>query len=178
MNYSNRFLRISQLLFTSEVSEEDTAIATKIVDMLEKIENDLQSWSDTVENNLGVFNNYHGKEKALVVISDQFENTKQKQKEKYERIIDLIKKSIELIDKVQDVEMQDMITNLTKVSEEYTEKYNALTDLPFKIGEAGFIQEFKDASQTLIDGIEPFFDVVNRIKDYIMKHMLGEQALS
>lgn len=178
MNYSNRFRRIAQLLFTSDISDEEMSIAQKSIDMFEKAETTLQDWLDSVEKNLQVFKNYHGKETSLVVISEVFEETMEKQKKKYEGIISSIKQAIELLNKIQDVEMQDMITNLTKTSEEFTELYNELTDMQLKIGEAGFIQEFKDISQRIIDENESFFDVLSRIKDYMLKNILGEQQLS
>jgi hypothetical protein len=197
MIHSQRFRRIAQLLFTSDISDDENALAQKIVDIFDKAELDFQDWVDSIENNLEVFKNYHGKENSLVVISEVFEETMAKQKEKYEKIIggvapepedsaggqqavagSGIKQAIELLNKIQDVEMQDMVTNLTKASEEFTEMYNELTDMQLKIGEPGFIQEFKDLSQKLLDNNEPFFDVLSRIRDYMMKNILGEQALS
>lgn len=178
MNHSKRFYRIAQLLFTSDISDEESSIAQKVIDIFDKAETDFQDWVDSIESNLEVFNNYHGKESALVRISHTFENTIKKQKEKYERMIIAIKQAIEMLDNIKDVEMQDMVSNLTKTSEEFTERYNELTDMQLKIGEQGFIQEFKDLSQKLLDGNEPFFDVLARIKDYMMKHILGEQSLS
>lgn len=178
MDHSQRFRRIAQLLFTSNISEEEQSLAQKIIDIFDKAEIDFQDWVDSVENNLDVFKNYHGKETSLVVISQAYEETIQKQKEKYERVIVAIKQAIEKLNDIQDVEMQDMVSNLTKTSEEFTEMYNELTDMQLKIGEQGFIQEFKDLSQKLIDNNEPFFDVISRVKDYMMKNILGEQSLS
>lgn len=178
MNYSPRFKRLAQLLFTSDIGENEIATANKVVDIFNKAEIDFQNWIDSIENNLGVFNNYHGKETSLVIISEVFEQTMEKQKTKYERIIATIKQAIELSNKIQDVEMQDMITNLTKASEDFTEKYNQITDMQLKIGEAGFIQEFKDLSQQILNNNKPFFDVIERVKDYVLKNILGEQQLS
>lgn len=178
MTYSNRFRRIAQLLFTSDISEEEHAHAENIIKMFEKAESDLQSWVDGIENNLNVFKDYHGKETSLVVISEVFEKTMEKQKQKYEEVIKIIKKAIDMTADIQDIEMQDMMTNLTKTSEEYTELYNELSNLPIKIGEDGFIQKFKDISQRLLDGNQSFFDVLQRIKDYMMKNILGEQSLT
>lgn len=178
MNYSKRFLRIAQLLFTSDISDEESSIAQKVVEIFDKAELDLQSWIDAVENNLNVFKNYHGKETSLVVMAEKFEEMKEDQKVKYERIIATIKQAIELLNKIQDVEMQDMVSNLTKASEEFTEQYNEMADMPVKIGEVGFIQQFKDLSQKLLDNNEPFFDVISRIRDYMQKNILGEQSLT
>ena len=178
MDYSKRFRRIAQLLFTSDISDDEIAVANKVIEIFDKSELDLQDWVDSIENNLDVFKNYHGKESSLVVISQAFEDTMQKQKEKYERMIITIKQAIEMLNNIQDVEMQDMVSNLTKASEEFTSMYNELTDMQLKIGEPGFIQEFKDISQKLLDNNEPFFDVISRIRDYMMKHIIGEQSLS
>jgi len=178
MNYSKRFLRIAQLLFTSDISDEETAIANKVVGIFDKAELDLKSWIDAIENNLDIFKNYHGKETTLVRISKEFEAMKEEQKEKYERIIATIKQAIEILNKIQDVEMQDMVSNLTKASEEFTEMYNEMADMQLKIGEVGFIQQFKDLSQKLIDNNKPFFDVISRIRDYMQKNILGEQSLT
>lgn len=178
MTHSERFRRIAQLLFTSDISDEEVNLAQKVVDLFDKAELDLQDWINAVEKNLDVFKEYHGKETSLVVISEIFEETMKRQKEKYERIIQMIKQAIELLNEIQDVEMQDMVSNLTKASEEFTTLYNELTDMQLKIGEAGFIQEFKDISQKLVDNIDPFFDVVSRVRDYMMKNILGEQSLS
>lgn len=175
---SKRFIRISQLLFTSDISDKEVSIAEKAIDIFNKTELDLQDWIDSIEKNLGVFKNYHGKETSLVVISEVFEKTITKQKTKYERIVVSIKQSIELLNDIQDVEMQDMITNLTKAFEEFTELYNELTDMQLKIGEAGFIQEFKDISQKILDNHQPLFDALIHIKDYMLKNILGEQQLS
>lgn len=178
MRPSARFIRLAQLLFTSDISKSEISIAQKVIDIFDKAEIDFQDWVESIEKNLDVFKNYHGKEKSLVVISEIFEKTIEKQKQKYERIISSIKQGIELLNDIQDVEMQDMITNLTKASEEFTELYNELTDMQLKIGEAGFIQEFKDVSQKIIDGNESLFDVISRVKDYMLKNILGEQQLS
>lgn len=178
MDYSERFRRLAQLLFTSDISDEEQALAQKVIDIFDKAEINLQDWVDSIENNLDVFKNYHGKESSLVVISQVFEETKEKQKKRYEGIITTIKQAIEMLDKIQDVEMQDMVSNLTKASEEFTSMYNELTDMQLKIGEQGFIQEFKDLSQKLLDNNEPFFDVISRVRDYMMKNILGEQSLS
>lgn len=176
--FATRFNRIAQLLFTSDISEEELSIAKKAIDIFERAESDFQDWVNSIEKNLDVFKNYHGKEKSLVVISEVFEDTMEKQKQKYERVITSIKQGIELLNNIQDVEMQDMITNVTKASEEFTEIYNEMTDMQLKIGEAGFIQEFKDISQKIIDGYEPLLDVIARIRDYMLKNILGEQQLS
>ena len=178
MNYSNRFRRIAQLLFTSDISDEETAVAQKVIDIFVKAELALQDWVDSLEKNLEVFKNYHGKESSLVVISEVFEETMARQKQKFEGIIASLKQAIEMLNNIKDVEMQDMVTNLTKASEEFSELYNELTDMQLKIGEPGFIQEFKDISQKLLDGNEPLFDVISRVKDYMMKNILGEQSLS
>lgn len=178
MTHSKRFQRIAQLLFTSDISEDEAAIAKKTIDIFDKAELDLQDWVDSIENNLDVFKNYHGKETSLVIISETFEKTIAKQKQKYERIIASIKQAIELLNKIQDVEMQDMVTNITKSTEEFTQLYNELTDMQLKIGEPGFIREFKDISQRILDNNEPLFDVISRVRDYMMKNILGEQALS
>lgn len=178
MNYSKRFVRISQLLFTSQISPEEQAIAQKVIDIFNKAELSLQSWIDSIESNLEVFKNYHGKEKSLVVISESFDSTMEKLKQKYERLVASIKEAIDLLGDIQDVEMQDMISNLTKASEEFTELFNELTGMQLKIGETGFIQEFKDLSQKILDGNEPFFDVLSRVKDYMQKNIMGEQSLS
>lgn len=178
MTYSQRFLRIAQLLFTSNISEEETSRARKVIDTFDKAELDLQDWVDSFEKNLNVFKNYHGKESSLVVISEVFEEIMEKQKQKYERIIGTVKQAIEQLNKIQDVEMQDMVSNLTKASEDFTELYNQVTDMQLKIGEPGFIQEFKDLSQRILDNNEPFFDVISRVKDYMKKNILGEQSLS
>lgn len=178
MTYSKRFYKIAQLLFTTEVSDEEKNAARKVSDELNKIDLDLKSWIETMSKNLEVFNNYHDNEKSLVVISEKFEQTQQKQKQNYERIINDLKKTIESMGTFHDVEMQDMVVNLTKTSEEFTKLYNEINNLPNKIGEVGFIQSFKDASQKLIDSDEALFDVIERVKDYIMKNVLGEQSLS
>lgn len=178
MNYSKRFQRIAQLLFTSDISDDETAIAKKVIEIFDKAELDLKSWIDAIESNLDMFNNYHGKETSLVVISEKFEEMKEKQKQKYEAIISTIKQAVEMLNKIQDVEMQDMISNLTKASEEFTEMYNEMADMQIKIGEVGFIQEFKDLSQKILDNNEPFFDVISRVRDYMQKNILGEQSLT
>lgn len=175
---SKRFIRISQLLFTSDISDKEIDTTQKIIDIFEKAEISFRDWVDSIKTNLNVFNNYHGKETSLVIISEVFEETKKKQKQKYERIITSIKHGIELLNKVQDVEMQDMVTNLTKTSEEFTKLYNELIDMQLKIGEPGFIQEFKDMSQKILDNHESLIDVLNRIKTYMLKNILGEQQLS
>jgi len=196
MTYSKRFQKIAQLLFTSDISDDEANLAQNIVDIFDKIELDLKDWTDSIENNLEVFKNYHGKEVSLVVISEAFEETMLKQKEKYERIIGGIepqtqqqansdqqlvggiKQAIELLSKIQDVEMQDMISGLTEASEEFTEIYNELTDMQLKIGEPGFVQEFKDISQKILDNNDPLFDILDHIKNYMMKNILGKQSLS
>jgi len=178
MDHSARFIRLAQLLFTSDISDDEIAVAKKVIDMFDKAEMDLQDWVDSIENNLEVFKNYHGKETSLVIISETFEETIARQKQKYERIIASIKQAIELLNNIQDVEMQDMVTNLTKASEEFTTLYNELTDMQLKIGEPGFIQEFKDISQKILDGNQPLFDVISRVRDYMLKNILGEQSLS
>lgn len=178
MTYSARFYKIAQLLFTSQISDDEKKTAEEIVDVLEKNELDFQNWLDAIQKNLDLFNNYHGSEEGLVVISEKFEEIQKQQKEKYEKIITDIKKAIDLMGKMQDVEMQDMINNLTKVSEDFTELFNELNNLPVKIGEKGFAQKFKDASQVILDNNEPFLDILERIKNYIMKNVMGEQSLS
>lgn len=178
MDHSKRFLRLAQLLFTSEISKEESGLAKKVIDLFDKAELSLQDWVDSIEKNLDIFKNYHGKETSLVVISEKYEETIEKQKQKYESIISTVKQAIQFLNKIQDVEMQDMVTNLTKASEEFSEMYNELTDMQIKIGEVGFIQEFKDISQRLLDNNEPLFDVITRINDYMKKNILGEQSLS
>lgn len=177
-SYSKRFKRLAQLLFTSEISDEEKSVGRQIADMFDKIEIDLKKWIDTIENNMNVFRNFHGGEKSLVNISQRFEEVQKKQKENYERIIQSIKQGIELINTIQDVEMQEMVANLGAASEEFTEMYNEITDMQLKIGEDGFIQQFKDASQKIVDNNKFFFDVLERIQDYVMKNVLDEQALS
>jgi len=176
--YSKRFIRIAQLLFSTEITQEEKNIASEVVDMLDKSITELQDWLETVENNLNVFNKYKGSDKSLVVIAEQYEETQAKQKSRYEKILMTIKEAIDLITKIQDIEMREMITNLTKSSEAFTKVYNELTDLPIGIGEDGFLEAFKTTSQKVIDSNQPFIDVLTRIKDYIMKNVLGEQSLT
>lgn len=176
--YSARFLRLAQLLFTNEIPKKDSKAAAEAIDAFKKAEIDLQSWLDNIEKNLNVFDNYHGPEKALVIISEKFDDITKKQKEKYERVINSIKKAIDMVMDIQDVEMQDMITNLTKLSEDFSEIFNELNDSALKIGEAGFIEQFKNGSQKIIDNSESFFDVLTRVKDYMEKNILGQQSLS
>ena len=178
MTPSKRFIRLAQLLFTSEISSEEHQHAKQIVDILDKAIDEFSEWLETLERNLEVLNNYHGNESSLVVISETFDNVMEKQKERYEKIIQQIKQAIELVGEIEDVELQDMITNVTNTSEEYTELYNQLTNMPVKIGEQGFIQKFKDLSQKLLDGNEPFFDVLEGMRDYLMKNVLSEQSLT
>lgn len=178
MTYSTRFYKIARLLFTSEISEEEKAIAQKIIKTFETAERDLEAWADSVEKNLEVFNNYHEPESQLVVITEKFEEVQEKLKQKYERMIQKLKEGIELLNKIQDVEIQEMISGVMMASEEYTELYNKLTDMPYKIGEVGFIREFKEISQKLVDNNQPFFDAIQHIKDYLLKNVLDRQALS
>jgi hypothetical protein len=178
MNYSNRFYKLAQILFTNEINKQEKDAAQKSIELLDKIELDLQAWLDTIEKNLEVFNNYHGAENALVAIAEKFEKVETEQKQKYERVIVDIKEMIELVNKIQDVEMQNMVVNLTKASEEFTELYNELTDMSLKIGEEGFIQKFKDESQKILDNNEGFFDILKHLKDYMQKNIMGEHALS
>ncbi len=178
MNYSNRFYKIARLLFTSEISEEEKAIALKVIKTFEDAEISLQAWIDSIEKNFETLKGYHEPESSLVVITEKFNEVQQKLKEKYEQVIATLKEGIELLSKIQDVELQEMVSSVMVASEEYSELYNKLTDLPFKIGETGFIQEFKDISQKLIDNNEPFFDAVQHVKDYLMKNVLDRQALS
>lgn len=178
MKPSSRFLKIAQLLFSGQIDEDEINTAKKAIDMFNKAEIDFNDWLETIQKNLDVFNNYHGKETSLVIISEAFEDTMKKQKEKYEKIILSIKQAIEILDKIQDVEMQDMITNFAKTTEGFTSKYNELTDMTSKIGDEGFIQVFKDNSQKIIDGSDSFFDVLGRVKDYMIKNILDEQSLS
>jgi hypothetical protein len=177
-SYSARFKKLAQLLFTSEIDDEELSTAKKVVDILDKVKVDLERWVETIESNLEVFNDYHGSETAIVSWTEQYDKVNETQKKKYELIVKTIKQVIEIMDKIQDVEMQDMIINLTNASEEFTTIYNELTDLPVKIGEEGFIQKFKDASKKVLDNNEPFVEVIQRVRDYIMKNILGEQSLS
>lgn len=178
IHYSYRFKKIAQLLFTSDINDNELSVAQKSIDVFDKVETDLTNWIDSIKKNLAVFTKYHGKETSLVTISEVFEETLEKQKQKYERMIAGIKQGIELLNNIQDVEMQDMVTNLTKASEEYSETYNELIDMTIKIGEAGFIQEFKDVSQKIVNGNKPLFEIIDRIKNYMVKNIMGEQRLS
>lgn len=178
MEQSKRFQRLAQLLFTSDITEDEIGIAKNVIDIFDKAEMGLKDWVDSIEKNLDVFKNYHGKETSLVVISERFEETIERQKQKYERVIAMLKQAIEFLNKIQDVEMQDMVSNLTKTSEDFTSLYNEMTDMQIKIGEVGFMQAFKDISQKLLDNNEPLFDVISRVRDYMQKNILGEQSLS
>lgn len=178
MKPSQRFVRLAQLLFTHEVSEEEHNTAKQIVDLLDKTIDEFAAWEESLEKNLEVFNNYHGSENALVIISEKFDNTINKQKERYEHIVKMIKDVIGLVGEIEDVEMQEMVGNITSTSEKYTELYNEMADMGLKPGEPGFIQKFKDLSQKLIDGNAPFFDVLEGIRDYVMTNVLGEQSLT
>lgn len=178
MTHSTRFIRLAQLLFTSQIPEDERAQAKQLVEHFKKSETDLQSWVDTIENNLNVFENYHGNETALVIIAEKFEETMEKQKQHYEKIINELKKIIEALGEIKDVEIQEMIINITSASEEFSEIFNELIDLPVSIGETGFIQKFKDASKQIISKSESFLEVIQRVRDYIMKNVLHEFSLS
>ncbi len=179
MNYSNRFLKISQLLFTSDISDQEKEVAQQVVDMLDKIHVDLERWIEGIVKNLDIIGAVpQDKEAGLVGWTENYEKMVERQKEKYEKMIQAIKQSIEIMNGIQDIEMQDMVTNLTKASESFTEIYNELADLPIKIGEEGFVQKFKDASKNIIDNDKPFLEVIQRIRDYIMKNIIGARALS
>ncbi len=178
MNYSARFLKISQLLFTNEISPEEHKTAEQVVDLLDKAKVDLERWLEAIENNLEVLSNPELSETGIVSWTEKYDEVNKTQKEKYERIIQSIKQSIEVMGNIKDVEMKEMIVNFTKASEEFTIIYNELTDLPIKIGEKGFIQKFKDASQKVLDNKESFIEVIQRIRDYIMKNVMGEMSIS
>lgn len=180
--YSKRFIKISQLLFTSDISDNEISIAKQVINTFEKAENDLHSWLESIENNLNVFKEYdknnQGNESKLVGISEVFQSTIEKQKQKYEKVINSIRQAIESVGSIQDIEMKDMITNLTKASEDFTELYNELIDLPIKIGENGFLEQFINISQDLKNNNESFFDVIQHIKEYMLTNIVGEQKLT
>ena len=88
----------------------------------------------------------------------------------YVRLVDVLGNDLSIVNAAR--------VSYDKESEEFTEKYNELTNLPIKIGEEGFIQKFKDLSQEVLDNNESFFDVIQRIKDYMLKNILGEQSLT
>jgi uncharacterized protein YjgD (DUF1641 family) len=179
-NMSDRFEKIAQLLFTSKISDEEHNTAEKVVDILDKAKVDLERWLETIENNLEVLSDpkFATDENSLVMMTEKYEDVNKTQKEKYERILQSIKQAIDIMGTIQDVEIQDMIVNFTKASEEFTTIYNELTDLPTKIGEEGFIKKFKDASSKILANDEPFLEVIQRVRDYIMKNIMGEQSLS
>lgn len=175
---SPRFRRLAQLLFTSEISEDDKATARRAVDMLDRAATGLGNWLETIESNLEHFNNYHGQDSALADIAPTYEEAIEKQKTRYEEVIALLKKAVDVLAKVQDVELEEIIGSLTQESQKFTELYNELTGLPVPIGSAGFIQKFKDTSKLIVDNNDPFFDIIERAEKYIKKNILGEQSLS
>jgi methyl-accepting chemotaxis protein len=178
---SKRFYHIAQILFTSIIDEEEKQLAQKAVSDLNKTNTQLKHWLDAIEKNLKTLAYYkeqQGTDKALVVVSDKFKDISEKQKANYERLINELKSVIENINNFQDVEMQDMIVNLTKASEEFTGLYNEINDLPHAIGEDGFLDAFIDTSKKLLLGKDSFIEVIDRIKTYIQKNILDEQSLS
>jgi hypothetical protein len=178
MTYSQRFLRLAQILFTSKIPDEEKQIAKQIITGLNKIQISFNEWIKTIENNLDVFNNYHGKETSLIVISETFNATIEKQKNKYEKIMESLKQAIELMGNIQDIKLEKMITNITSTSEELTELYNKLTDMEIKIGEVGFVQEFKTNSEVIINYNITFVEVIDTLKEHILENILGKQSLS
>jgi bacterioferritin len=66
-NHSERFEKLAQLLFTSDVSEEDYNTAKKVLGQLSAAESDLQDWIDTIQSNLDLLSRFQGPEKSLVL---------------------------------------------------------------------------------------------------------------
>lgn len=181
MTTSNRFNRIAQILFTSTIDEVDKQHAKQAVEDLSTLSSDFNYWIDTIENNVDVLKHYkeqNGDEKSLVVINEKFNDKQEKQKENYENIIKKLKKIIEDTESFKDIEMQEMISNLAKISEEYTKLYNEVINLQQKIGEEGFLDDFLAVSQKVLNDKDNLIEMFERVKTYIQKNILDEQSLT
>jgi hypothetical protein len=79
---------------------------------------------------------------------------------------------------IADIRMSDLISNFTRISKDYSDKYNELINMESGIGEEGFLDEFRKLSDDLVKSVVPFIEILDDLKEHITQNILGRHSLA